>query len=232
MLLKSKMIHYLPLFLFIVVFTTILFVLFKAVGSQFKQADPTEKRPSVTDVWEIHNDIYLEPYGCFSSLEEKFSATKVHDSKYDSGIIIRNNDDIKKLVEKIINDGYDIFGYRLVHKYNNNYDNINIVELGILGKLSGYNYVSIFSYDENRRGNVYLTYSPPMDRQVAYDPNNASFKEYLSKSDVPGLSLTKKGENPTCGYPCKGEKFMCGSVGFPDIKSPTRFAVYRIAEKQ
>ena len=222
----------LPLLLFIVVFTTTLFILFKVVDAQFKHEEPPEKLPSVSDVSEIHNDIYLEPYGCFSSLEEKFFATKVRDSKYDSGIILRNNEDIKKLVGKIINDGYDIFGYRLVNKYNNNYDNINIVELGILGKLAGYNYVSVFSYDEKRRGNVYLTYSPPMDRQVMYDPNDPVFKQHITKSDVPGLSLIKKADSPTCGYPCKGEKFMCGSVGFPDIKAPTRFAVYRIAEKR
>ena len=27
------------------------------------------------------------------------------------------------------------------------------------------------------------------------------------------------------------KQYMCGSVGFPDIKTPSRFAVYKIAEK-
>jgi hypothetical protein len=62
-----------------------------------------------------------------------------------------------------------------------------------------------------------------------YEPNDPTFKEFISKSDTK-LSLTKSSE-PVCGYPCKGENFMCGSVGFPDIKSPTRFAVYLIAER-
>jgi len=228
MLLKSKMII---LLFFIALFTTTLFVLFNSVSSQFKREEPPEKLPSVSDVSEIHKDIYLEPHGCFSSLEEKFFATKIDHDKYDSGSILKNNEDIKRLVEKIINDGYDIFGYKLVNKYNNNYDNINIIELGILGKLSGYNYISVFSYDESRRGDVYLTYSPPMDRQLSYEPNNPEFKQFISKSDV-NFSLTKDNSS-VCGYPCKGDSkgFMCGSVGFPDIKSPTRFAVYRIAER-
>ena len=221
----------LTFFLFIAVFIATLFILFKTVDSQFKHEEPLEKLPSVSDVSEIHKDIYLEPHGCFSSLEEKFFATKIHHDKYDSGLILKNNEDIKRQVGKIINDGYDVFGYRMLNKYNNKYDNINIVELAILGKLSGYNYISVFSYDENRRGDVYLTYSPPMERQLEYQPNDPVFKQFISKSDVK-LSLTKK-EEPVCGYPCKGNSkgFMCGSVGFPDIKSPTRFAVYRIAER-
>jgi hypothetical protein len=228
--------------LFIFIFTISLFVLFKTVDSQFKyeksskkgssvSALSLEKRPSVSDVSEIHKDIYLEAYGCFSSLEKKFFATVIRDDKYDSGVILKNNEDIKRLVEKIINDGYDIFGNRILRKYNNNYDNINIIELGILGKLSGHNYISVFSYDENRRGNVYLTYSPPMDRQVTYDDPN--FDQYLSKSDAPELSLINKNDTKLCGYPCKGDSngFMCGSIGFPEMKSPTRFAVYRITER-
>ena len=227
--------------LFIFTFATALFVLFSAVDSQFKDEKKFEKKlekelkqkPSVSDVSEIHKDIYLEPYGCFSSLDTKFFASKINDDKYDTGLILRNNDDIKRLVEKIIADGYDIFGNRLMRKYNNNYDNINIIELGILGKLSGHNYISVFSYDENRRGNVYLTYSPPMDRQVSYEPNDSKFKEHLSKSDAPDLSLTKNKDIKVCGYSCIGDSngFMCGSVGFPDMSAPTRFAVYRIAER-
>jgi len=232
------------LFGFVLIYGLILFGFVNAISSQFKKDKIENLKPSKTDVTEIYKDIYLEPYGCFSSLEEKFFARKLIGTQYDSGTILRNNDDIKQLVEQVIKTGYDIYGYKMLHKYNNDYNNITVIELGILGKLSGYNYISIFKYDENTRGNVYLTYSPPMDKEVDYDVKSEEYKENLSKSDMPKSTAVSSSNDKdfACGYQCfdsdgktplkvNSKVLTCGSVGFPTVKTPTRFAVYTIAEK-
>ena len=66
------------------------------------------------------------------------------------------------------------------------------------------------------------------------------YKSNLSISDVPKLKVqalnSSSEEQGVCGYPCIGvdqkKNFKCGSVGYPTIKTPTRFAVYKIAEKR
>ena len=215
------------IYLFVIVFGIVLFKLINSIPSlQIKKIGLV--KPHKTDVSEIYKDIYLKPYGCFSSLEEKFFAKQLVENEYDSGTVVKSNNDIKELIQQIIKNGYDIYGYKLLHKYNDNYDKITIIELGILGKLAGYNYISIFKYDETTRGDIYFTYSPPMNREL--DVNDPSAKDYLTKSDLPELSLT--GKENACGYPCSGtEEFSCGSVGYPTVKTPTRFAVYQIAEQ-
>ena len=232
---------YALLFGFLLFFGIILFCFVNATNSQFKvkvESNDRAFKPKKTDLVEIYKDIYLKYYGCFSSLEEKFFAKKIVGNRYDSGIFIKNDEDTKQLIEQVINSGYDIYGYSLLHKYNNDYKNITIIELGVLGKLSGYNYLSVFSYDEKTRGNVYLTYSPPMDKEVPFDVTSEEYKS--NKSKVQALS-GKKGKNSVCGYPCLDsdgtrlvydkKNFTCGSVGYPNIKTPTQFSVYQIEER-
>jgi hypothetical protein len=241
---------------FLIVFGAIMFILFKLINSQFKAPkENVELKPSRTDVTEIYKDIYLESYGCFSALEEKFFAEKIIGDKIQGSLVISNDNDIKHLVEQVIELGYDVYGYNIINKYNNKYNDVNIIELGILGKLAGYNYLSVYKFDEKRRGKVYLTYSPPMEQTVPFD--DSKINENLSKSDLPKYTLTPglnkytnenekaEGKELACGYPCisyesgkpltleNGTKqYMCGSVGYPNIKTPTRFAVYKIAEKR
>jgi hypothetical protein len=228
--------------LFLIVFGVLIFTLFKLINSQFKVKGsiPKEKviqSPKKTDLVEIHKDIYLESYGCFSSLEEKFFAKKLIGKEIDSGTVLSNNSDIQGLVKHVIDLGYDIYGYRMIHKYNNNYDNITIIELGTLGKLSGYSYISTYNYDEKTRGKVYLTYSPPLDKEVDIDDKNQQPSK-PEKLDV--IAKESSSQNNLCGYQCfskdgklsvNGKKYMCGSVGYPDIKTPTRYAVYKILER-
>ena len=129
---------------------------------------------------------------------------------------------------------------------------MNIHEIGVLAKLAGYNYISVYKLNEMTRGNIYLSYSPPLDNQV---DTNENYQKSLTKPE--SYTLTPKlnqftneiekaeGKELSCGYPCLKngkdpftfkengvvKQYMCGSTGFPDIKTPTRFAVYRIAEK-
>ena len=214
-------------------------------------------KPNINNLSEFYKDIKLQPYGCFSSLDEKFfkKHLNIYNNTYDSLLVINENNteaDIKNLVLKVINNGYDIYGFKILHKYDaieNGYKKISIQEIAILGKLAGYNYLSIYKINLNTRGKIYLSYSEPMDQLTNKNEN-------ITKSDLPKHTLTPKLNNYTneeekaenkelsCGYPClpdgKPETFkdpdgtirqyMCGSVGYPNIKTPTRFAVYKIVE--
>jgi len=207
--------------------------------------------PRKTDLTEIYKDITLQPYGCFSSLDEKFFSKQINpyskNSVFDSGILINNDSDIRQLIQQVINNGFDKYGYNILNKYESipdGYKKMNIIEIGILGKLAGYNYLSIYKIDETTRGRIYLTYSPPMDDDI--DGN-------IIKTDLPGYTLTPKinkytneeekapGKELSCGHPCMSndqilkydsdKQYMCGSTAYPNIKTPSRFAVYHIKEK-
>jgi hypothetical protein len=236
-------------------------MLFNSINKQFKTTDVIQQQNNLND---IYKDIGLEPYGCFSSLDEKFFLKKLNkyskNNVIDSGIIISDTnaaDDTRELIKKVKNNGFDLYAHHIFNKYDSMPDgynkNLSILELGVLGKLAGYNYLSIYKLNENTRGKVYLTYSPPLDDDLEI---NESYEKSLSKSDLPGYTLTPKLNNYTnekekdpkkelsCGYPCLPydkpltfeengvtKQYMCGSFGYPDIKTPTRFAVYKIIEK-
>ena len=254
-----------PLFVvgIIIFFSIIVIVFFMSINNQFKSKSKiTTRKPNKMDLTEIFKDIYLEPYGCFSNLDEKFFAKQVNPysktNVLDSGIIIsesKANEDTKDLIKQVINNGYDQFGYRMIHKYKNDYTNMDIHEIGILAKLAGYNYLSIYKLNEKTRGTIHLDYSPPLDNQLPFNATKEEYQKSLSKPE--NYTLTPKlnnytneiekaeGKELSCGYPCSKngknaltfksngveKQYMCGSVGYPDIKTPTRFAVYRIVEK-
>ena len=209
---------------------------------------------------EYYKDITIEPYGCFKNIDEKFfqKQTNPYDGKTDSMYVIKeaeNEIGIKNLIIKVINNGYDIYGYKIINKYDSNYKNITIQEMAILGKLAGYNYLTIFKVNLEERGTVYLTYSPPMDDNLPLNFTEEQYKNNLSKADFK-YTLTPKvneytnedanieGKELSCGYPCysegepqtfindKGEKrqYMCGSIGYPNIKSDSKYSVYKIIE--
>ncbi len=258
MLVRNKMV---PLHILgtLVFFIIVLVYLIMVINHQFKNNTSKQniRKPNKMDLTEIFKDISLEPYGCFSNLDEKFFTKQINPfsktNVLDSGIIISEshaNKDTEDLIQQVINNGYDQFGYRMIHKYNKDYTKMNVHEIGVLAKLAGYNYISVFKLNENTRGTIYLSYSPPLDSQVAY---GESSEANLSKSD--NYTLTPKlnnytnevekapGKELSCGYPCfkngkdplivpgTNKQYMCGSIGYPDIKTPTRFAVYRITEK-
>ena len=105
---------------------------------------------------------------------------------------------------------------------------------------------------------IYLTYTPPTISSAIYKYSanftEDEFNSILTDSDLPDYSLTPKLNNFTnendsgqtkelaCGLPCitdnKPETFtdssgvvrqyMCGSVNYPTLKTPERYAVYKI----
>jgi hypothetical protein len=207
------------------------------------------QKPSAYQLTEYYKDIKLQPYGCFSELDEKFfqKQLNIYTNSYDSLLIINDDTadiDIKALVAKVLDNGYDIYAFKILHKYQSGYQKISIEEIGILGKLAGYNYLSVYKINKSTRGKVYLSYSPPMDELT-----DGKLTKSLDYTLTPGLNNytneTEKapGKELSCGYPCmlddkpetfvengKIKQYMCGSVGFPTIKTPSRFAVYKIVE--
>ena len=217
-----------------------------------KVIDPiVVQKPSVNQLHDFYKDIKIEPYGCFSELDEKFFQKQLnpYTNTFDSLIIINDNSsDVNDLIDKVNNNGYDIYANNIKNKYPD-ITKISIQEIATLGKLLGYN-ISIYKINKNKRGKIYLSYSPPMDEIVEeYSSKN------LTKSDLPDYTLTpklnnytneiekEKGKELSCGYPCLQDEnpdtfvkdnvtkqYMCGSVGYPNIKTSTRFSVYKIIE--
>ena len=238
----------------LLIIVLILWLLF--VYNSTSKLEEDVKIPKVTDLNEYYDDIFLEPYGCFTNMKDKFFTKKINPySKlkiYDSGIFLSDKqEEIIDLIKRVIKNGYDIYGHGIMNKYHGkNYNDITIQELAVLGKLAGYNYISVYKTYQNERAKVLFTYSPPMDVSLPEKYTKAEYEKNLSKSDLPGYVLTANkdaytndrdrtpGKELSCGYPCstKPEKdnkvYMCGSVAYPDIKTPPRYSVYHIAEKK
>jgi hypothetical protein len=253
-----------PVILIIVCLSIVLVFVVMSYNSIIKKEEPPKqeqksgsiRKPNAYQLTEYYKGIGIEPYGCFSSLDEKFFQKQHNEytNVTDSLLIIDDTDrELKQLIMQVIDNGYNIYGFKMLNKYDpDKYRNISIEEVAVLAKLSGYNYLSVFKLDENSRGKIYLSYSPPMDElSQQFDKSN------LAKSDKPDYTLTPKlnqytneeekapGKQLSCGYPCtyngkpltfkdpdgNVRQYMCGSAGYPNIKTPSRFSVYKIVEK-
>ena len=257
----------LKVIIFFLVLTVFYFLIPKSNLITVQDAVP--KIPNNKTLNEMYRDIYLEPYGCFTNLKDHFFLKKINpyskQKVFDSGIIISENEttkDMLELINKVIINGYDIYGNSILEKYSGtDFKHVNIEEIGVLGKLAGYNYLSIYKTNLRDRGKIYLTYSPPMESSITetIGPNYTidQYNSHLVKSDLPNYTLTPKLNKYTneqerapdkelsCGYPCfkddephtftdsNGEQrqYMCGSVAYPGIKTPHRYSVYHIAER-
>jgi hypothetical protein len=158
------------LILFVAILGTLLFKLFDIINAQFKkpQEPRIEKKteiikPQRSDLTEIYKDINLRPYGCFSSLDEKFFMKQINPysktNVFDSVVIIsenRTNDDTRELINKVMDNGFDKYAHYILNKYDKDPEgyskNMSIKEFAVLGKLAGYNYLSIYKIDINTRG--------------------------------------------------------------------------------
>jgi hypothetical protein len=230
--------------LFVLLFGMVLYVSFKMLNK-----NPTSVGTYPTFYQTVSN-ISIEPYGCFSNLEEKFFEKQVNMySKKgipDSGIIIsrhRTDHDMRDLLDQINENGFGLYANTIFKKYNSvGYNKMSIIEIAVVAKLAGYNYLSIYKIDQHTRGKIILSYSPPLD--------NIQTKK-LTASDLPNYTLTppingythEEARDPgkvlACGYSCvENDKedtfgdgknvYMCGSVAYPNIKTPPRYAVYKI----
>lgn len=214
--------------------------------------------------------ITIEPYGCFTNLKNQFFQEKVNPYSKDKNFInssyyfteSETTKAFRKLILGVIKNGYTKFGDEMLRKYDTQggTKNISLLEVGKLGKLSGYNYMSLLHSPSQESGTIYkayFTYSPPTTSSALYKYNSnytdTDFISLLTNSDLPEYTLTPKlnnysselsndGKELACGFPCitngKPETFtdpngvvrqyMCGSVNYPTLKTPERYAVYKI----
>ena len=158
-------------------------------------------------------DISVKPYGCFKDLNERF--------------FIRKLNPFSKV--KIFNSVFVISENSMQRDFQTLFD--EITQLGTLCLYAGYSYMSIFktSLDGNMR--IYFSYSPPMNRlNISGQFNQKEYNKYLLKSDL-NYSLKFSSSETMCGYPCnsKNPDYYCGSLNYPNIKSPATFAVYSVS---
>ena len=120
----------------IIIMGTILLFSFKKLNkSEDKITDNKIYRPSISDLSEIYKDILVEPYGCFTNIDDKFFLKQINryrtDKVFDSGMIIDENQvnkDMNTLIDKVLKNGFNIFANHIINKYNANVININYYE--------------------------------------------------------------------------------------------------------
>ena len=185
----------------------------------------------ITKIHDLDKDISLEQVGCFGNLYNKFFLRKINPfntrKDFDSGLSISQNtlnEDYLRILDIVTNNGFGDFAKKFKSKYSNNYSKVPLQQIAALALFSGYSYISISKFDENTIEEIYFTYSPPMDRHnITGNFSESEMKKYLSSSDI---SMNE------CGFTCgDGSKYYCGSTNHPNVKSPAKYAVYRIIEK-
>ena len=218
---------------------------------------PVVNAPNFSTVNDPINDIDIQPIGCFTHVKDLFFISCINpysnDKISDSGKeIVNYPNDIVNLIKQVIKNGYDLYGNNILNKYRGtDYSNLSLIEFGTLSYLCGYKYMSILSNGTDTKNEIFISYSQPMGDLT--DNNNN-----IAQSDLPTYTLIpmnnndahenniKPGNELSCGYPCSKDgkpqtflddkgilrQYMCGSVVYPTIKTPPRYAVYKIFEKK
>jgi len=178
----------------------------------------------------LESDITLEPVGCFSSVFENFFLRKINPfnnlKEFDSGITITRKNlssDFQKVLMSVKSNGFPDFARSFERKYSANYSQVPLRQLGALALFAGYSYLTVSKFNEKEINEIYMTYSPPMDKHnITGNFTDEEYQKNLTKSTIP---------MNTCGYSCgDGSKYMCGSLSYPNIKSASLYAVYKIVE--
>jgi len=178
----------------------------------------------------INNDISLEYLGCFNDLYTRYFLRKINpfstQKDFDSGVTISQKSivvDYEKILNLVKSNGFADFAKTFESKFKSNYQKVPLQQLAALALFSGYSYLSISKFDNENINEIYFTYSPPMDRHNV--TGNFTEEEYTK-------NLSKSNGLKNCGFMCgDGSKYYCGSVGYPTIKSPSLYSVYKIVEK-
>jgi len=217
---------------------------------------PIINKPNFSTVNDPINNINIEPIGCFTNVKDLFFISCINpysnNQIEDSGIeIINYPNDIINLTKQVIKNGYDLYGNTILNKYRGtDYSNLSLIEFATLTYLCGYRYMSILSNGTDSKHEIFISYSQPM--------GDLTDNDSIAKPDLPTYTLIptngnyahennlKSGKELSCGYPCLKDgkpqtfsdnygtlrQYMCGSVVYPTIKTPPRYAVYKIFEKK
>ena len=115
---------------------------------------PVVIKPSFDTITETIDNIDIKPVGCYTNIKGLFFTSCINPystSKIqDSGIFIsKYPNDMVTLVKRVIQNGYDKYGNRILNKYNKtDYSDLDLLEIATLGYLSGYRFMSIYKLDE------------------------------------------------------------------------------------
>uniref|UniRef100_A0A6C0I894 Uncharacterized protein n=1 Tax=viral metagenome TaxID=1070528 RepID=A0A6C0I894_9ZZZZ len=226
------------LILSVIFFTLVIIIIFNYIN----------KKDTPDDVWESSlvedesifksikqgelnpDHITIEPYGCFSNLKNQFFEELVNPYSKENGKInssyffteYKSKNEIRPLILDVIKNGYSVFGKKMLSIYDKNgLSGISLLDLAKLGKLAGYNYLSISKAPPDSKdlySKAYFTYSAPTVSSALYKYNTNykpdEFKSILTNSDLPEHSLTPKvgkytneidneqGKEVSCGFPC------------------------------
>ncbi len=182
--------------LFFLFFMIILTRLFKV---KHKEASVlpinTVKKPNKHRLTEILKDIKLEPYGCFINIREHFFLKQINSysthSIYDAGIFVpsvKMNEELKTIILKLINNGFDEYGYHILNKYpDDNFVNIKLIELATIGKLSGYSFISVCQLEPSGPKNILWSYSAPLEIETDNPDNMKMLKPDFNYTLIPGI---------------------------------------------
>ena len=203
----------------------------------FNESDAIQRK-KISMVTNPEKDVKLEEYGCFENLDEKFFYKKINpysDIKaFDSVFAIDSYSDLERLFDQVSKNGFGDYISKLKSKYppsSSGNINLTLQELGALALLSGYSYISVYKIDPKTFGTILLSYSPPMNKHNIYGTfDSKEFDKFISRNNVP-LSLNGSSSKESCGYRCDTTSdYYCGSVTYPYIKSPIKYAVYKVIE--
>jgi hypothetical protein len=263
---------------FFIFFTILIIVIFNFItkktnpDSDDSEGDLLQQNNNLfagADRIEDVNKITIEPYGCFTNLKNQFFQERVNPYSKDKNLIDSSyyftesgkTKALRRLILDVIKNGYSTFGNEMLKKYDTQggNKNISLLEFAKLGKLAGYNYISVAKSDINSLNvtKAYFTYSPPTTSSALYkytsNYSNEDFNSILTQTDLPEYTLTPKLNNYSsdisekdkelaCGFPCitfgqpetfndpngTVRQYMCGSINYPTLKTPERYAVYKI----
>ena len=216
---------------------------------------PVVIKPSSDTITETIDNINIKPVGCYTNIKGLFFTSCINPystSKIqDSGIFIsKYPNDMITIIKRVIDNGYDLYGNKILNKYRKtDYSDLDLLEIATIGYLTGYRFMSIYKLDTKNVKQIFFSYSQPMS-------STESLNDF-AKPDLKGYTLTPKlngytnendntpGKEISCGFPCLKEgkpvtfkdgdvtkHYMCGSVVYPTIKTPPRYAVYEIFEKE
>ena len=111
----------------LIIFIVVVFIIFNFNKNSSKNPSKNSNNSSVITkkfkptviLTEFYKDIKLQPYGCFNNLDEKFFQKQMnpYSNNIDSLVIINDDNitDTKALVTTVMNNGYDIYAFKILN---------------------------------------------------------------------------------------------------------------------
>jgi hypothetical protein len=180
--------------------------------------------------------IDIEPIGCFTNIYDTFFSSCINpfskNETTDSGIILtKYPKDFSDFINRAIKNGFSTYGNELLNRYKDNF-NLSLIELATLGYINGYYYMSVANFEG--KNEIFFSYSPPLNGNDQLEKPDLPFKQITGINGYTNEVENAPGKELSCGYPCSTNDtnqknvYTCGSILYPNIKTPPRYSVYKI----